>query len=358
MIPIAILPKRFKCCISRYDKDSAASGRMLLPSLPYRAPPLNNPKKTMNKHPGARTIRIGTRGSALALAQAKEVCERLTSAYGRNISFETCIIKTSGDKIQDRALAAAGGKGLFTKELEEALLDESIDLAVHSMKDMPAFLPDGLEIACILPREDVRDAFISPKAKSLAELPPGAVVGTASVRREAFIRHIRPDLKTVLFRGNVETRLRKLAEGEASATLLAAAGLNRLGLSERITLLIPIEEMLPAPAQGAIGVEIRSKDDETRKLIAAIHDEATGIAISAERAFLGELDGSCRTPIAALARAADGKLTLKAMILTPDGARVYATGREGSAGDAAALGRDAAQELLRRGGKDVFRHAG
>ena len=312
----------------------------------------------MNKHPGARTIRIGTRGSALALAQAKEVCERLASVYGGAIAFETCIIKTSGDKIQDRALAAAGGKGLFTKELEEALLEGSVDLAVHSMKDMPAVLPKGLEIACLLPREDVRDAFISLKAKTLADLPAGAIVGTASVRREAFVRHARPDLKTVLFRGNVETRLRKLAEGEADATLLAAAGLNRLGLSKRITRLIPVEEMLPAPAQGAIGIEIRSADGAIRELLAAIHDAAAGIAIEAERAFLGELDGSCRTPIAALAEAADGRVSMKGMILTPDGARVYETAREGSAGDAAALGRDAAQELLRRGGKDVFPSAG
>jgi hydroxymethylbilane synthase len=310
----------------------------------------------MNKRPGARVIRIGTRGSALALAQAKEVGERLTAVYGEEISFETCIIKTSGDKIQDRALAAAGGKGLFTKELEEALLEESIDVAVHSMKDMPAILPKGLEIACLLPREDVRDAFICHTAQSLKDLPTGAIVGTASVRREAFIHHMRPDLKTVLFRGNVETRLRKLAEGEADATLLAAAGLRRLGMPDRITKLIPVDEILPAPAQGAIGIEIRSSNTRTRELIAAIHDEATGIAIEAERAFLGELDGSCRTPIAALANTADGRLSMKGIILTPDGARVYETSREGSAGDAAALGRDAAQELLKRGGKDVFRN--
>jgi hydroxymethylbilane synthase len=312
-------------------------------------------KKTMTRLPRASAIRIGTRGSALALAQTKEVCGRLSSVYGKEISFETCIIKTSGDKIQDRALAAAGGKGLFTKELEEALLDESIDLAVHSMKDMPAILPAGLEIACLLPREDVRDAFISLAARSLHDLPAGAIIGTASVRREAFIRHRRPDLRTVLFRGNVETRLRKLADGEAHATLLAAAGLNRLGLADRVTQLIPVEEMLPAPAQGAIGIEIRSSDSRMRTLLAAIHDTATGIAIEAERAFLGELDGSCRTPIAALARAEGGRLTLKGIILTPDGARVYETSREGSAAAAAALGKDAAQELLERGGKDVFR---
>ncbi len=311
----------------------------------------------MPPHPGASTIRIGTRGSALALAQAKEVCDRLAAVYGDRLSLSTTVIKTSGDKIQDRALAAAGGKGLFTKELEEALLDGSIDIAVHSMKDMPAILPKGLEIGCLLPREDVRDAFISPVAKSLKDLPEGAVVGTASVRREAFIRHRRPDLKTVLFRGNVETRLRKLAEGEAHATLLAAAGLNRLGLTARISELIAVEDMLPAPAQGAIGIEIRSADSAVREIIAAIHDSATGIAIEAERAFLGELDGSCRTPIAALAQTSDGKLSLKGAILTLDGARLYETSREGSSADAAALGRDAARELFKRGGKDVFRQA-
>ena len=312
----------------------------------------------MKKDSGARAIRIGTRGSALALAQANEVRERLSSACGNEISFETCIIKTSGDKIQDRALAAAGGKGLFTKELEEALLEGSIDLAVHSMKDMPAILPDGLEIACILPREDVRDASISPVAKSLKELPAGSVVGTASVRRGAFILNARPDLKTVLFRGNVETRLRKLADGEAHATLLAVAGLNRLGMADRITRIIPVDEMLPAPAQGAVGIEIRSSDTATRELVAKIHDEETGIAVTAERAFLACLDGSCRTPIAALATVSGGRLSMKGMILTPDGARVYETSREGATSDAAALGEDAAQELLKRGGKDVFRLPG
>jgi len=219
---------------------------------------------------------------------------------------------------------------------------------------MPAILPDGLEIACILPREDVRDAWISPVAPSLKELPAGSVVGTASVRREAFIRHARPDIKTVLFRGNVETRLRKLAEGEAHATFLACAGLRRLGMADRITRVIPVEEMLPAPAQGAIGIEIRTKDSDTRALISKIHDEATGIAITAERALLGELDGSCRTPIAALATVSGGRVSLKGMILSPDGTLVFEITREGAAADAESLGRDAARELLERGGKDVF----
>lgn len=304
----------------------------------------------------ARQIRVGTRGSALALAQAREVCERLTAANGSELTFETCIIKTSGDKVQDRPLNMVGGKGLFTKELEEALLDGSIDIAVHSMKDMPAVLPNGLDIGCILPREDVRDAFISSHANSLEDLPQGAIVGTASIRREAFVRHVRPDLEIVLFRGNVETRLRKLAEGEAQATLLAAAGLRRLGMEDRITRLIPVEELLPAPAQGAIGLEVRASDHRIQDLINPIHDRTTGIEIEAERRFLAELDGSCRTPIAALARLKGDILFFDGMILTPDGSRIYKAKREGSAKDAALLGADAAREILAEGGKDAFRH--
>src|SRR5579883_318905 len=215
----------------------------------------------------ASQITIGTRGSPLALAQAHEVQNRLAAAHSGAVECKIQIIKTSGDKIQDRALLAAGGKGLFTKEIEEALIAGEIDLAVHSMKDMPSILPTGLEIACILPREDVRDAFIRLKGYQVNELPEGAVIGTASIRREAFLRHMRPDLKVVLFRGNVETRLRKLEAGEADATLLAAAGLSRLGLQHRITQMIPFEIMLPAPAQGAIGIEIRSDDDRIRDLL-------------------------------------------------------------------------------------------
>ena len=310
----------------------------------------------MKKNDCERHIRIGTRGSALALAQANEVQGRLAAAHGGRLTSEIIVIKTSGDRIQDRSLAAVGGKGLFTKELEEALLAREIDLAVHSMKDMPAVLPKGLAIPCLLPREDVRDAFLSTVAGSLAELPSGSVVGTASIRREAFVRRLRPDLKVVLFRGNVDTRLRKLAAGEAHATLLAAAGLRRLGLGDRITQLMSVDEMLPAPAQGAIGIETRSSDRVMRELLASIHDEATGVAIEAERAFLGELDGSCRTPIAALAEMHDGGLTLRGAILTPDGARIFETRRQGAASDAARLGIEAAQELLRRGGGDAFRN--
>jgi len=304
----------------------------------------------------ARQIRIGTRGSALALAQAHEVRDRLSAVYRDKVSFEIVIIKTTGDKILDRALAAVGGKGLFTKELEESLLDNTIDIAVHSMKDMQAVLPGGLEIGCVLPREDVRDAFISPVAKSLRDLPSGSIVGTASIRRESFIRHKRPDLKMILFRGNVQTRLRKLEEGEAHATLLAAAGLRRLGLADRITQLIPVEDMLPAPGQGAIGIELRSNDEDMKEIISAINDRDTFIAVEAERAFLSQLDGSCRTPIAALARVDGEALSFKGVILTPGGARIYETERKGDVKDAAALGKDAAHELYERGGKDVFRH--
>jgi hydroxymethylbilane synthase len=223
------------------------------------------------------------------------------------------------------------------------------------MKDVPSLLPKGLSIECILPREDVRDAFISRNGETLAELEQGATVGTASVRRQAAIKRYRPDLKTVLFRGNVETRLRKLREGVADATLLAAAGLKRLGLADVVTEYLSPEIMLPAPAQGAIGIEVRSGDEWLIEALSPINDAATATEIAAERAFLGALDGSCRTPIAALARLDGEALSFRGMILTLDGARAYETERQGAAKDAAALGLDAAQELLRLGGADLFR---
>lgn len=304
----------------------------------------------------ARKIRVGTRGSPLARAQATEVCNCLKVAHGEGeLDLSIRIIKTSGDMIQDRALAAVGGKGLFTKEIEEALLADEIDLAVHSMKDMPSVLPAGLSIECILPREDVRDAFISRDGKTLAELPSGATVGTASVRRQAIIRRMRPDVKVVLFRGNVETRLRKLEEGVADATLLAAAGLKRLGLTHHVTEYFSEDVMLPAPAQGAIGIEVRSSDTGLIALLSAIADPVTTVELAAERAFLTALDGSCRTPIAALARVEGDEVSFRGMILTLDGGRAYETSRRGPKSDAAAMGLDAANELLRRGGPDVFR---
>jgi hydroxymethylbilane synthase len=303
----------------------------------------------------ASTIRIGTRGSPLAMAQTREVRERLEAAHGPGRwIFEVRAIRTSGDRIQDRPLADAGGKGLFTKEIEEALLVGEIDLAVHSMKDMPTLLPVGLTVDCYLPREDVRDAFISSKAATLAGLPKGAVVGTSSLRRQAQVKHLRPDLTIVPLRGNVETRLRKLEEGVADATLLACAGLKRLGLVERITAPVPTEEMLPAVAQGAIGVETRGGDIAMAELLAPINHEATALAVAAERAFLAKLEGSCRTPIAGLAELAGGRLAFRGMILTPDGHLCHATRREGRPEEALALAEDAAAELLAKAGPDFF----
>jgi hydroxymethylbilane synthase len=304
----------------------------------------------------ASIIRIGTRGSPLALAQAHEVRDRLEKAHGAGqLTFEVRAIKTSGDRIQDRPLAEAGGKGLFTKEIEEALLAGEIDLAVHSMKDMPTLLPPGLAVRCLLPREDVRDAFISAKAARLADLPAGAVVGTSSLRRQAQVRHLRPDLAVAPLRGNVETRLRKLQDGAADATLLACAGLKRLGLSSRITSPVPIDEMLPAVAQGAIGVETRADDMAMAELLAPINDEPTALAVAAERAFLAKLEGSCRTPIAALAELAAGRLVFRGEILAPDGSQRHATRREGRPAEALSLAEDAAAELLASAGSDFFR---
>ena len=302
-----------------------------------------------------RPWRIGTRGSQLALAQVAELRRRLMTAHGMPMHLlEVVVIKTSGDRIQDRPLGEVGGKGLFTKEIEDALLDGTIDLAVHSMKDMPTWLPDGLEIACLLPREDVRDAFLSTRAMTFADLAPGALVGTSSLRRQAQVLRARPDLRVVPFRGNVETRLRKLSEGVADATLLACAGLHRLGLAGRITAVLPIEQFLPAVAQGAIGIEIRSADDAARTLVDALDDPATATCIAAERALLARLDGSCRTPIAGLAELQEGRLTLRAEVLSPDGRRSESVQRQGSATDGPAMGRDAADELLARSGPDLL----
>ncbi|MDX2205616.1 MAG: hydroxymethylbilane synthase [Hyphomicrobiaceae bacterium] len=303
----------------------------------------------------ASHIRIGTRGSPLALAQAREVEARLAAAHGaRAPSFEIKIFKTSGDRIQDRLLSEAGGKGLFTKELEEALIAGEIDIAVHSMKDMPTVLPEGLAIRAILPREDVRDAFISRAAASLMELAPGAVVATASLRRQAQVRHLRSDLKVTGLRGNVETRLRKLEEGVADATLLACAGLNRLGLASRITSIIATDEMLPACAQGAVGVEMREGDAEVGMLIAAINHQPSALAVEIERAFLRRLDGSCRTPIAGLAELGDGEVRFRGMILKPDGSVAHEIDLRTPphAGVKAAV--EAAEELLGRAGPDFL----
>ena len=299
-------------------------------------------------------LKIGTRGSPLALAQAHETRRRLMAAHGfSEHQLEIVVISTTGDRVRDRPLAEIGGKGLFTKEIEEALLDRSIDLAVHSMKDVPAQLPDGLEMVAILPREDVRDAFLSPKAKTIHDLPQGAVLGSSSVRRTAQVLRLRPDLKPVQFRGNVETRLKKLSEGVADATFLACAGLNRLGYTEHITWHVPTDVMLPAVAQGAIGIETRRDATMVRGLLAAINHEPSAVAVACERAFLAALDGSCRTPIAGHAELRGGRLHFRGHALTLDGVQCFETTREGPAADAAAMGHDAGEEVKRQGGSAI-----
>jgi hydroxymethylbilane synthase len=296
-------------------------------------------------------LKIGTRGSPLALCQAHETRDRLMAAHGMaEADIEIVTITTTGDRIRDRPLAEVGGKGLFTKEIEEALLAGAIDLAVHSMKDLPARLPDGLLISSVLPREDARDAFLSPVAKAIANLPKGATVGSSSVRRTAQLLRLRPDIVTVQFRGNVETRLRKLADGVAHATFLAAAGLNRLGFQDRITALVPVETMLPAVAQGAIGLEIRERDEKTRALLAAIDHGETATAVACERAFLAALDGSCQTPLAGHATLAGDTLHFRGHALTLDGIHCFETTRQGAPADAARMGQEAGEEVRRMGG--------
>jgi hydroxymethylbilane synthase len=303
-------------------------------------------------------LRIGTRGSPLALAMASETRRRLAEVHGiPEAAIEVVAIRTTGDMIRDRPLAEAGGKGLFTKELEEALLADQIDLAVHSGKDMPTLVPEGLAIAAWLPREDVRDAFLSRRAKRLEDLPQGAVLGTSSLRRKALALLARPDLRVVEFRGNVETRLRKLDEGVADATLLAAAGLNRLALPHEATGYLEPDAFLPAIAQGAIALEARAGDNRVRDLAGALDDEATAICVTAERAFLAALDGSCRTPIGGLARLVGGGIDFRGIIVRPDGTESHSVERAGILADAADLGRDAGEELLARGGAGFFHAA-
>jgi len=300
-------------------------------------------------------IRIGTRGSALALAQAEETRRALTAGLsigGDVIAIQP--IRTTGDKITDRPIAAAGGKGLFTKEIDEALLDGRVDIGVHSAKDMATRLPDGIVIAACLPREDVRDAFVSPLARTLFELPKGAVLGTSSLRRKAMALRLRPDLTVVDLRGNVDTRLRKISEGEAQATLLAAAGLARLGLSNRAASFLDIETWLPAAGQAAIAITARTEDLAMRQRLAAIDHRATSIALAAERAFLAVLDGSCRTPIGAHARLDGDRLRFSGIIIKPDGSVAHEVARDGAIADAEAVGADAGADLARRGGRDFF----
>ena len=301
-------------------------------------------------------VRLGTRGSPLALAQAHEVRRRLVAAHAAmtESDIEIVVIRTTGDRIQDRALSEVGGKGLFTKEIEEALLDSRIDFAVHSMKDMPTVLPAGLVIGAILPREDPRDVLIAPRAGGIADLPKGARVGTASLRRKAQLLHRRPDLKVVMIRGNVETRLRKIEAGEVDATLLALAGLKRLGLADRAKTVLDSAEMLPAVAQGAIGLECRDLDAQTRALLAPLNDAPSAACVAAERAFLMMLDGSCRTPIAALAELRKGRLRIRGAVIRGDGSERLEAVREGPVAQAQALGAEAGAELRVRIGPGFY----
>ena len=303
----------------------------------------------------ARPLRIGTRGSPLAMAQAHETRSRLMAAHDLpDAAFEIVVIKVTGDAVQDRPLREIGGKGLFTREIEEALLDGSIDIAVHSMKDMPTEQPAGLVLDCYLPRADVRDAFVSRTAAALGDLAAGQVVGTSSLRRRAQLLNRRPDLKVVEFRGNVQTRLRKLDDGVADATFLAMAGLGRLGMAEIARAPVSPDDMLPAVAQGAIGIERRMDDSRCAALLEPIHDLATGRQLAAERGMLARLDGSCETPIAGLAVIENGNIRLRGEILRPDGSESLAEDDRAPIGDGAALGRDLAERLLARAPKGFF----
>lgn len=307
------------------------------------------------------TLKIGTRGSPLALVQAEEVRRRLTElnpVWGEDGRTEIVVVRTTGDRVQDRLLAEIGGKGLFTKEIEEALIEGAIDMAVHCMKDMPTVLPDRLVIPTILPREDPHDVFFARNGeKSLAELKPGAVVGTASLRRQSQVLAARPDLTIAPLRGNVETRLRKMHAGEVDATLLAAAGLIRLGME--LPPLLSYEEMLPAVAQGAIGLEVRATDERTRRILAPLNDVESETLITAERACLEVLDGSCHTPIAALAeRTLDNKLRLRALIAQLDGSKVVHCELFGELADARAIGEEAGHILRAKAPEGFFSQMG
>jgi hydroxymethylbilane synthase len=292
---------------------------------------------------------LGTRGSPLALVQANEARRRLAEARGWEIGkIALRVIRTSGDAIQDRPLAEAGGKGLFTKEIDAALLAGAIDAAVHSAKDLPTLMPEGVVIVGYLPREDVRDALISALADRVEDLPREATFGAASLRRQAQALRLRPDLRPVLLRGNVETRLRKAESGEVGATLLALAGLKRLGLGDRARAVLDLDTFLPAPGQGAIAITARERDARALEALAAISDSETAAALAAERAFLGELEGSCRTPIAGLARLEGGRLRLRGEVLRADGSERFSIALEGAPADAERLGRDAGRDLKGR----------
>jgi hydroxymethylbilane synthase len=307
-------------------------------------------------------LRIGTRGSPLALAQTELVGQALRAAHpalAAEGALEVVVIRTSGDRAGNRPLADIGGKGLFTKEIEEALADGRIDLAVHSMKDVPGRMAAGQAIGAYLVREDPRDAWIARDGGGLADLPPGGVVGTSSPRRAAQIRHRRPDLRVVPMRGNVGTRLVKLAQGEVDATLLALAGLRRLGRADVAAAVLDPDDMLPAIGQGAIGVACRAEDEQARVLLSAIDDAPTRTALSAERALLAGLGGSCRTPIGGLAELdlAAGHITLRGLVAKEDGSEVIIDAAAGPAAEASALGASLAERLLMRAGAGFLAEA-
>ena len=303
----------------------------------------------------SRSLLIGTRGSPLALWQAGHVRALLIAAHGiGDDAVALSAITTSGDRIRDKPLRDFGGKGLFTKEIDEALLGGAVDLAVHSMKDLPTELPDGFAIAAVLPRGDVRDAFISANGESLTALPSGAVVGSSSLRRQAQVKRLRPDLEVIDFRGNVETRLIKLEQGEADATLLALAGLERLGLVDHVTSILSTEEILPAVGQGAIGIACRSEDVSTYELLQALNDDTAATAVACERAFLAQLDGSCRTPIAGLTEIAAGSLRFRGLVLNPEGTEWHEIEQRGLPQDAANIGAESGRELLALAGPNFL----
>lgn len=312
--------------------------------------------RQLDDHPsGLGVFRIGTRGSPLALWQARTVRDRLRGAHGMpQDAVEIVDVKTTGDKIVDRRLAEIGGKGLFTKELEVALADGHVDCAVHSLKDVPTFPPDGLELAAFLEREDPRDSLVARHGACLDDLPAGAVVGTASLRREAMVRGLRPDLDIVLLRGNVGTRLQKVTDGAIDAAILATAGLKRLGLADRISQILETEIFVPAVGQGIVAVQVRANDERARRLVSAINNRDSERAARTERAFLARLDGSCTSPIGGHARVFDNRIAFAGRLMTADGAESASATTEGTADNPEALGKDAAEAILSKAGPKLL----
>jgi len=307
----------------------------------------------------AAPLRIGTRGSPLALAQAYETRRRLQESFPElqgDGAIEICVLKTQGDMILDKSLMELGGKGLFTKELDTALLGNEVDICVHSMKDVPTWLPDGTVLPCNLPREDTNDAFIykDGSVKTIEDLPDSSVIGTASLRRQAQLMAKNPTLKCVNFRGNVQTRLRKLDDGVVDATLLAIAGLKRMDMDGCATSVLDWDEMLPAVAQGAIGIQCRSDDTRSLKYLDALNHPETKACVDCERAFLEALDGNCKTPIAGQARIIDGQIQFRGLIAMPDGSLKYETSSSGAVEDAKTIGLKAGEELKAEAGDKFF----